>query len=49
MIVMAGMDETISRLEAETWWGAEKRDKQLTLPDMIIEEKDNEKRFDEIN
>ena len=30
------MDETISWLKAEDWWGEEKRDEQLTVPHTMI-------------
>jgi len=36
VIVLSGLDETIAWLEAENWWGEEKRGEQLTVPHAMI-------------
>jgi uncharacterized FlgJ-related protein len=36
VIVLSGLDETISWLKSEKWWGEEKRDEQLTVPHTMI-------------
>jgi uncharacterized FlgJ-related protein len=36
VIVLAGLDETISWLETENWWGEEKRSEQLKVPHSMI-------------
>jgi Bax protein len=36
VIVLSGLEETISWLKSENWWGEEKRDEQLTVPHTMI-------------
>ena len=36
VIVLSGLEETITWLEAENWWGQEKHDQQLTVPRAMI-------------
>jgi len=36
VIVLSGLDETIAWLKVQSWWGEEKRDKQLTVPHTMI-------------
>ena len=36
VVVLSGLDETIAWLEAENWWGEEKRGDQLTVPRAMI-------------
>ena len=36
VIVLSGLDDTISWLKSENWWGEEKRDEQLTVPHTMI-------------